>query len=34
MFIFGYVVRLNVAFILDGRDRKPTLQQSFIYVEQ
>jgi hypothetical protein len=33
MFIFGYVVRLDVAFILDGGDRKHTLQKGVVHVE-
>jgi hypothetical protein len=32
--IFVYVVRLDVAFILDGGDQKRTLQQGVIHVEQ
>jgi hypothetical protein len=34
MFIFGYVVRLDVVFILDGGDQKHTLRQGVIHVEQ
>jgi hypothetical protein len=34
MLILGYVVRLDVAFILDGGDRKRILQQGFVHVEQ
>jgi hypothetical protein len=30
---FGYVVRLDVAFILDGGDRKCNLQQGVVCVE-
>jgi hypothetical protein len=33
MFIFGYVVQLDVDFILDGGDRKHTLRQGVIHVE-
>jgi hypothetical protein len=32
--IFGYVVHLDVAFILDGGDRKRTHRKGFVYVEQ
>ena len=31
---FGYVVRLDVAYILDGEDRKRTLRQGLVHVEQ
>jgi len=34
MSIFGYVVRPAVAFILDGGDRKHTLKQGVVHVEQ
>jgi hypothetical protein len=34
MLILGYVVRLDVTFILDGGDRKILLQQGFMHVEQ
>jgi len=32
--IFGYVVHLDVAFILESGDRKHTLQQGVVHVEQ
>jgi hypothetical protein len=32
--ILGYVVRLEVAFILDGEDRKLILRRGFGHVEQ
>jgi len=31
---FGYVVRLAVEFILNGGDRKLTLRNGFVHVEQ
>ena len=31
---FGYVVQLDVAYILDGGDRKRTLWQGLVHVEQ
>jgi hypothetical protein len=34
MLILGYVVRLDVAFILDGEDWKRILWQGFVCVEQ
>ena len=34
MLIFGYVVRLDAAFILDGEDQKCILQQGVVHVEQ
>jgi hypothetical protein len=34
MLIFGYVVRLDAAFILDGEDRKCILWQGVVHVEQ
>jgi len=34
MLIFGYVVRLDVALLLDGEDRKRTLRQGVVHVEQ
>jgi len=34
MLILGYVVRLDVTFILDGGDRKIFLRQGFMYVKQ
>jgi len=34
MLILGYVVRLDVTFILDGGDRKILLWQGFVHVEQ
>jgi len=34
MSIFGYVVHLAAAFILDGGDQKYTLRQGVVYVEQ
>ena len=32
--ILGYVVRLDVAFILDGGERKHILRQGFMHIEQ
>ena len=32
--IFGYVVKLDVSYILDGEDRKRTLWQGLVHVEQ
>jgi hypothetical protein len=32
--MFGYIVSLDVAFILDGGDRKHTLRQGVVHVEQ
>jgi hypothetical protein len=34
MLILGYVVCLDVAFILDGGDQKRILGQGFVHVEQ
>ena len=34
MLSFGYVVRLDVSFILNGGDRKRSLRQGFVHVEQ
>jgi len=34
MLIFGYVVRLDVTLLLDGEDRKRTLRQGVVHVEQ
>ena len=34
MLILGYVVCLDVSFILDGGDRKHILRQGFVHVEQ
>ena len=34
LLILGYVVRLDVTFMLDGGDRKIFLQQGFMHVEQ
>jgi len=34
VFIFGYVVRLDVVFLLDGGDWKHTLRQGAVHVEQ
>jgi hypothetical protein len=34
MLILGYVVRLDVFFILDGGDQKLILWQGFVHVEQ
>jgi len=33
MLIFGYVVRLDVALLLDGGDRKRSLRQGVVHVE-
>ena len=32
--IFGYVVKLDVAYMMDGGDRKRTLRQGLVHVEQ
>jgi len=32
--IFGYVVRLDVSFLLDGGDWKHTLWQGVVHIEQ
>jgi hypothetical protein len=32
--LFGYIVRLDVSFILDGGDRKHTLRKGVIHVKQ
>jgi hypothetical protein len=34
MLILGYVVRLDVSFILDGGDRKIIFWQGVVHVEQ
>jgi hypothetical protein len=34
MLIFGYVMRLDFAFIMDGGDGKRNLWQGVVYVEQ
>jgi hypothetical protein len=34
MLILGYVVSLDVTFILDGGDQKRFIQQGFMHVEQ